>query len=79
MDAIDIDNSIIAIVYIDCLFATFGRYRLCSKELKDLDMKMNSAKSCCLRIGQRTSIPPDSVPVNIVVDSSNVSWNKELR
>jgi len=46
---------------------------ICSKELNDLDMQKNSKKSCCLKIGPRTRIPP----VNIVVDSSVVSWNNE--
>jgi len=50
---------------------------ICTKELKDLDMKINSTKSCCLRIGPRTSIPPVNIVVD--VDSSIVSWNNELK
>jgi len=44
---------------------------ICTRELNDLDMKINSTKSCCLRIGPRTSIPA----VNILVNDNNVSWS----
>ena len=49
---------------------------ICERELENLDMVINTKKSCCLRIGPRH----DVVCANIVsLNGSVISWTSELR
>ena len=48
---------------------------LCKTELDWLDMRINSKKSSCIRIGKKYK----SIVKHIVVDQDSISWSNEIR